>query len=226
MADQFFKLIGGTDPVGASVGKMLQGIGHDLRDVEPATGELGEISALVLSAQTRASLGNTVATDGVIGPVLLTGTGDEELTPPTIPQPPTGGSYNGYVPIQAFSMISQSGAVSVDGYEFVVGANGAGDYRTPHAWLDIATSANANVIGFIFGIQKFDTGLVSFSQRVTGERGAAQNLPSNISGGGFVISLEVGDRLSVWAACSITAELTVYDANLGLEMACPASLKP
>jgi len=225
MAD-FFKLIGGTDPAASSVGKMLQGIGHDLRDVEPATGELGEVSALVLMAQARASLGNTVATDGVKAGIALVGTGDEELPPPTVPQPPTGGAYNGYVHLDVLTMITQSGEVSVVGDSFIIGANGAGDYRTPHAWLDIAISTNGTVVGFVFGIEKFGTGLVSFSQRVTGERGAAQNLPSNISGGGFVEGLEAGDKLSMWAAASITTNLTIYDGNIGLEMACPALLKP
>jgi hypothetical protein len=174
---------------------------------------------------TRASLGNTVATDGLIGPVGLTGTGDEELPPPTTPQPPTGGAYNGYVELEGLKVITQSGEVSVVGHELIIGSGGAGDYRTPHAWLDISTDANNNVVGFVFGIEKAGTGLVSFSQRVTGERGSAQNQATNISGGGFVPSLEPGDKLSVWAAASLSCNLTIYDANLGLEMAVPASLK-
>ena len=218
-----FKLIGGSDPAVAPIGSMLQGIGHPLRDVEQSQGVDADIITMLL---TRASLGNTVATDGVIGPVALTGTGDEQLPPPNTPQPPTGGNYNGYVPIAAFSVITESGQTTVVDYEFVIGVNGAGDYRTPHAWLDIATSTNANVIGFVFGILKASDGLLYFSQRVTGERGAAQDLPSNISGGGFIENLEPGDRISVWAACSVSANLTIYDANLGIEMACPASLKP
>lgn len=44
-------------------------------------------------------------------------------------------------------------------------------------------------------------------------------------GGGFVSNLEAGDRLSVWGASSHTTNLTIYDANLGLEMAVHASLK-
>ena len=48
---------------------------------------------------------------------------------------------------------------------------------------------------------------------------------TNISGGGFIPGLEAGDKLSVWAAASLSTNLTIYDANLGLEMSVPASLK-
>jgi hypothetical protein len=191
-----------------------------LIDIKPV-----QQAEIVTMLNTRAAFGNTVAASGVLGPVSLTGTGNEQLPPPATAQPPTGGSYNGFVKVAAFQQIAAGGELSVVGGEFVVGAGGAGDYRTPHAWLDISTSANNNVLGFIFGIEKFGTGLVSFSQRVTGEKGAAQNLPTNISGGGFVEGLEPGDKISLWAACSVTADLTIYDGNIGLEMSCPASLK-
>lgn len=182
-------------------------------------------SALTTMINARASIGNTVSSTGIIGPIALTGTGDDELPPPAAAQPATGGSYNGYVELTGLNLITESGELSVDAGEIVVGTGGAGDYRTPHAWLDISTSANNNVIGFIFGIQKASDGLIYFSQRVTGERGAAQDQPSNISGGGFALSLEPGDRIGVWAAASLSCNLTIYDANLGVEMACPAALK-
>ena len=185
----------------------------------------GSEPAITTMINTRAQLGNTVASDGTIGPISLTGTGDDNLPPAATPQPPTGGAYNGYVELTGLSAISQDGEVSVVGHEMIIGSNGAGDYRTPHAWLDISTDANNNVVGFVFGIEKASSGLVSFSQRVTGERASAQNQATNISGGGFVPSLEPGDKISVWAASSLSCNLTIYDANLGLEMAVPASLK-
>lgn len=181
------------------------------------------ISSILTMLNTRAQLGNTVATDGIVGPVAITGTVDETLPPPTTPQPPTGGSYNGYVMIGGLSGISATGDISVVGADVVIGADG--DYRTPHAWLDVATTTNNTIIGFIFGIEKASTGLISFSQRVTGEQGSTQDQITNISGGGFIAGLEVGDKVSVWAAASQACSLYIHDANLGIEMACPASLK-
>jgi hypothetical protein len=182
-------------------------------------------NAIVIMANTRAEIGNTVLTDGIITPIALTGTGDINLPPPTDGQPVTGGDYNDYVELTGLSAILQSGEVSISGHQLVIDSQGAGDYRTPHAWLDISTNANNNVVGFIFGILKASDGLLYFSDRVTGERGSAQDQATNISGGGFVSGLEPGDKLSVWAASSISCNLTIYDANLGLEMACPAALK-
>ena len=180
---------------------------------------------VIMMLNTRAALGNTVSANGELGPIALVGTGNDYLMPPTDGQPVTGGNYNGYVELTTLSNIYQSGEVSVVGHQLVIGAGGAGDYRTPHAWLDVSTSANGNVVGFIFGILKASDGLLYFSDRVTGERGSAQDLATNISGGGFAIGLEEGDKISVWGASSVTSNLTIYDANLGLEMACPASLK-
>lgn len=195
---------------------------------EPSEMDEQFTNAVQVMLNTRAALGNTVLTGGTLGPIALTGTGDANLPPPTDGQPTTGGNYNNYVELTGLNLIYQNaaGEVSVSGHQFVIGSNGAGDYRTPHAWLDISTSANNNVIGFIFGILKASDGLLYFSDRVTGERGSAQDQATNISGGGFAIALEPGDKLSVWAAASVSCNLTIYDANLGIEMALPDALKP
>lgn len=194
-----------------------------LEEIRDATA--GATPAVTTMLRTRAALGNTVSATGAITPIALVGTGDENLPPPTDGQPTTGGNYNNYVELTGLNFIYQSGEVSVVGHQFVIGANGAGDYRTPHAWLDVSTSANNNVIGFIFGILKASDGLLYFSDRVTGERGSAQDQATNIAGGGFVSGLEPGDKLSVWAAASVTSNLSIYDANLGIEMSIPAVLK-
>lgn len=190
-----------------------------------AASDMSSINSLVTMLNTRAQLGNTVAANGVVGPISLTGTADEDLPPPSTAQPATGGSYNGYVEITGFTEISSSGELSIVGGEIVVSNDGAGDYRTPHAWLDIGMSTNNAVIGFIFGIKKASDGLIRFSQRVTGDRASEQDQRTNVSGGGFIPNLEPGDTISVWAASSLTGDLTIYDANLGLEMAVPAALK-
>lgn len=190
-------------------------------------------NAVIAMANTRAAIGNTVSSTGIITPIALVGTGDENLPPPTDGQPTTGGNYNNYVELTDLSFIYESGELSVSGHQIVVGSGGAGDYRTPHAWLNVSTDANGNVIGFIFGILRASDGLLYFSDRVTGERSSAQNQATNISGGGFIATpeasgltgLEDGDRVSVWAASSVSCDLSIYDANLGLEMALPEALK-
>jgi len=214
-----------SEVAGGGGGAVLSVTGDIVDNTDPINPVVSQSPGLITMLNTRASLGNTVATDGVIGPIVLVGTGDEALPPATTPQPPTGGAYNGYVELTGLSAITQSGELSIVAHEFIVGSAGDGDYRTPHAWLDVSTDTNNNVVGFVFGIEKAGTGLVSFSQRVTGERSSAQNQSTNISGGGFVPSLEAGDKLSVWAAASLSCNLTIYDANLGLEMAVPVSLK-
>jgi len=209
--------------VGGGGGAVLSVTGNLVDNSDPINPVVNMNADVTNMFNTRASLGNTVSATGIITPIALVGTGDETLPPPAVPQPPTGGAYNGYVELDGLSVITQSGSATVVAHEFIIGAGGAGDYRTPHAWLDISTNANNNIVGFIFGIER--AGLVSFSQRVTGERGSAQDQATNISGGGFIPGVQVGDKISVWAASSLSCNLTIYDANLGLEMACPASLK-
>ena len=202
-------------------------------NIIPNTGLWGTIAnlfnsnfdALTTTMSTRASIGNTVATSGVISPIALSGTGDVSLPPQTIPQPRVGGDYAGYVELTGLSLIGVStGEVSVVGNEFLIGANGGGNYRTPHAWLDISGDTTNTVVGFIFGIHKASDGLLYFSQRVTGEKVNSQNSSTNVGGGGFIPNLEAGDKISVWAASSSSTNLSVYDANLGLEMAIHSSI--
>jgi len=214
-----------SETAGQGGGAVLTVTGDLVDNTDPINPIVNQSPGLITMLNTRASLGNTVSVNGTIGPIALVGTADEDLPPPSTPQPPTGGAYNGYVELTGLSAITQAGEVSIVGHEMIIGSGGDGDYRTPHAWLDISTDTNNNVIGFVFGIEKFGTGLVIFSQRVTGERASAQDQATNISGGGFIPGLEAGDKLSVWAAASLSTNLTIYDANLGLEMSVPASLK-
>lgn len=184
----------------------------------------GDNSAIITTMQTRAAFGNTVDDTGVIQ-IALTGTGNSLLPPPATPQPETGGSYNGYERIVGLVQITASGELSVSGGALVVGTNGDGDYRTPHAWVDMSANQTATTVGFIFGIVKASDGLVHFSRRVTGSRMSAQDDRTNTSGGGFVIGLEAGDTLSMWVASDKTATITLYDLNIGLEMSIAESLK-
>lgn len=205
-------------------GAVLSVTGDSVDNTDPLRPIVNVDPNILIMLRTRAALGNTVSASGALGPIALLGTGDEALPPPS-PQPVVGGNYNGYIEITGLSMISQSGEISIAGSELIIGVDGGGDYRTPHAWLDISADANNNVVGFIFGIEKAGTGTIFFSPRVTGERVSAQNQSTNISGGGFISSLANGDRISVWGASSINCNLTIYDANLGLEMSIPSALK-
>ncbi len=186
--------------------------------------DVSSVSAIITTMETRASFGNTVANTGVIQ-ATLTGTGDALLPPPSAPQPETGGNYNGYVRVDGLVEISAMGELTVLNAALIVGTNGGGDYRAPHAWVDMSADTTATTVGFIFGIVKLSDGLVHFSQRVTGARMAAQDDLTNVSGGGFVFGLESGDTLSMWVAADKTAIVTIYDMNIGLEMAIHESLK-
>jgi len=187
-------------------------------DNKPAFG------AIITTMNTRAAMGNTVSDTGVLQAVL-TGTGDAFLPPPSTPQPETGGSYNGYVRVGGLVQIAASGELSVSSGALVIGSGGAGNYRAPHAWVGMSSSATATTVGFVFGIVKASDGLIHFSQRVTGGRMSAQDDLTNVSGGGFVDSLEPGDTLSMWVAADKTATVTIYDMNIGLEMSIAESLK-
>ena len=185
----------------------------------------GVDSAVLTTLQTRAAMGNTVTGGGAVISINLTGTGDSLLPPPATAQPETGGSYNGYEKVAGLVEIAASGEISISGGSFVIGTNGAGSYRTPHAWVDMSANQTATTVGFIFGIVKASDGLVHYSQRVTGSRMAAQDDRTNTSGGGFVDGLEDGDTLSMWVAADKTATITIYDMNIGLEMSIAESLK-
>ncbi len=182
---------------------------------------LTQLQALIAPLNDFGSFGNTVAdgtgipnTSGSIDVVFLGNGGDDLLTPPTTPQPVTGGSYNGYLKITGMAEIDSSGEVSVVSGEFLIGSAGAGSYNTPHAYLEVSSSTNNNNVGFIFGIER--SGFIHYSQRVTGARVVSSNDRVNISGGGNV-TLEVGDKLALWGCSEKAATISILDANLGLQ---------
>jgi hypothetical protein len=174
-----------------------------------------ELSELL---NTYASVGYTQKqSNGTNIPLVIngiTGTGNEDLTPPDNPQPMTGGDYKGFIKIAQFEEIDASESMTVVNGEIIIGQDG--DYYTSHAWLDISCTANGNNIGFIFGIER--AGQYIFSQRPTGMRASNGQDRTNISGGGFLATLESGDKLSVWVASEKDANITIYDANLGLNL--------
>lgn len=180
------------------------------------------VGKLIFAQKTHASMVHTVANGtGTTNPagvvvITLTGSGDELLTPPADGQPLTGGNYNGYVKLNIFTGDNVgAGALSVVNSEFVVGVGGEGQYETPHAYLGLSSSAQNNEVGVIFGIER--GGLYYYSQRATGQRMANSNAWTNISGGGDLPLFE-GDKVSVWVSSEKNADVSFYDANLGLRM--------
>lgn len=186
-----------------------------------------KLTDIISIVENRIAIGNTVSDGsgnpnqaGVLTVNLLGNGGDELLTPPASPQPVTGGNYNGYQPI-ALELIEQSGALIFDSGSILVGAGGGGKYRSSHAWIDMSSSAQANNVGFVFGVER--GGQLYFSARVTGDRLNQQNDRTNVSGGGFV-ELQEGDKLTLWGCSELASTVTIYDANLGLEMTLPEVL--
>tara|TARA_R110002020_G_scaffold285396_2_gene500923 strand:+ start:1064 stop:1750 length:687 start_codon:yes stop_codon:yes gene_type:complete len=188
-------------------------------DRTPMQDEVVSKSDLIKLFNTRAAMGNTVKTDGIISKPM-TGVGSPTLTPPDNPQPLTGGDYAGYVPITEFAIISEGGDLYVVDSQILVGADG--DYGSSHAWVDSSSSLNNNQLSYIFCIER--SGQLIFSERPTGTRAFNGADRTNIGGGGFLDGLVAGDKISVWVAVESSATIEIYDANLGLEMKCPANL--
>ncbi len=168
---------------------------------------------------TRCEIGNTSKTSGDIS-IVITGTGSEDLYPPDNPQPVTGGDYEGFVKVTGLQSLSEKGGLSVSGSDIVVGI--AGDYYTTRAFLDLSSGNNANNVGFIIAIER--SGFITFSERTIGARASNSDDRTNVSGGGFLDGLEVGDKISVWVASEKNTTLTIFDANLGVNLRAPASL--
>ena len=168
-------------------------------------------------ANTYVAYGYTQATatngDALVVPVAV-GTGTKSLTPPNSPQPLTGGDYNGYIKINDFVVIEESGGLSVSNGEVIVAT--AGNYYTSNAWIDVSTSVNATTLGFLFAIER--NGQYSFSGRPVGSRGFNSDNRTNISGGGFLNNMQPGDKVSIWVASENASNLTIYDCNVAINM--------
>ena len=150
-------------------------------------------------------------------PIVITGvvgTGSNDLTPPDSPQPVTGGDYNGYVKIENFVEIAASETLTVSNSEIVIGQDG--NYFSSHAWIDVSSSINTNTLGLVFCIERGSQ--LIFSARPVGTRGFNGNNRTNLSGGGFLDNLEDGDKISVWIGSEGTADISIYDCNVGINL--------
>jgi len=168
-------------------------------------------------ANTYAAFGYTQKTSASGLPLLITGVvgiGSNNLTPPDSPQPITGGDYNGYVKIENFVEIAANETLTVSNSEIVIGQ--AGNYFSSHAWIDVSSSINTNTLGLVFCIERGSQLL--FSARPVGTRGFNGNNRTNLSGGGFLDGLEVGDKISVWIGSEDSADLSIYDCNVGINL--------
>jgi hypothetical protein len=188
-------------------------------DRQAMSDEVVSKSDLLDVFNTHCQIGNTSKVDGAIT-ISVTGTGTDDLYPPDNPQPTTGGDYEGYVKITDLSLISEKGGLSIANSEVTIGI--AGDYYTSHAYLDASSALNTNNIGFTIAVER--SGNLNFQQRAVGSRGFNGDNRTNISGGGFLPNLLVGDKLSVWVASAGTTTITVHDANLGINLRAPSSL--
>jgi hypothetical protein len=198
---------------------VVSGLLQVMLDKAAMLDEVIPASDLLAIFNTRCEMGNTSKTSGDID-IVITGTGSEDLYPPDNPQPVTGGDYEGFVKVTGLQSLSEKGGLSVSGSDMVVGI--AGDYYTSHAFLDLSSGSNANNVGFIIAIER--TGFITFSERTIGARASNAADRTNVSGGGFLDGLEVGDKISVWVASEKNTTLTIFDANLGVNLRAPASL--
>ena len=161
------------------------------------------------------SFGYTQATATNKEPLIVpiaNGTGTSDLFPPSSPQPVTGGDYNGYIKINGFVSIEESGTLSVSNGDVVIGMSG--DYFTSNAWIDVSCSVNTTTLGFLFSIERNDEYI--FSGRPVGSRGFNGDNRTNISGGGLLSNLQAGDKVGVWVASENASNITVYDCNIAI----------
>ena len=168
-----------------------QGVANSISPTDQANDTLQPILDAALMTDefnevmiTYAALGYTQKQGASTVPLVvsgLTGTGNEDLTPPDSPQPLTGGDYKGFEKITGFVEIEASGSLTIVNSEIIISQDG--DYYSTHAWLDVSCDTNQNNIGFIFGIERGSQ--IIFSQRPTGMRGSNGQDRTNISGGGF-----------------------------------------
>lgn len=168
-------------------------------------------------ANTYAAFGYTQKTSASGLPILISGIvgiGSNNLTPPDSPQPVTGGNYNGYVKIEGFVQIAASESLTVSNSEIVIGQDG--NYFSSHAYIDVSSSINTNTLGLVFCIERGSQLL--FSTRPVGTRGFNGNNRTNLSGGGFLDNLENGDKISVWIGSEGTADISIYDCNVGINL--------
>lgn len=198
---------------------VVSGLLQVMLDKAAMLDEVISASDLLAIFNTRCEMGNTSKTSGDID-IVITGTGSEDLYPPDNPQPVTGGDYEGFVKVTGLQSLSEKGGLSVSGSDMVVGI--AGDYYTSHAFLDLSSGSNANNVGFIIAVER--SGFITFSERTIGARASNAADRTNVSGGGFLDGLEVGDKISVWVASEKNTTLTIFDANLGVNLRAPASL--
>jgi hypothetical protein len=110
--------------------------------------------------------------------------------------------------------IAASETLTVSNSEIVIGQDG--NYFSSHAWIDVSSSINTNTLGLVFCIERGSQ--LIFSARPVGTRGFNGNNRTNLSGGGFLDNLEDGDKISVWIGSEGTADISIYDCNVGINL--------
>lgn len=166
----------------------------------------GLLSWLNLFFQFKPQACNITVTNNETNTYTVTGTGTDQLVPPT-----------GYVQIGNFSL-----TVGSTNHDFVL--NSGNELVVPDAgyydidgWLNFRHSTNGSTVAAVFGFDfPSNPGVIVYSPRPTG-----LNVPNNgrlgiVSGGGSA-QLEAGTKVSVWIASDNSGTVTIPNANLRIK---------
>lgn len=136
----------------------------------------------------------------------VTGTGTDQLVPPT-----------GYIPLTGFTMASGSTGndfVYTAQDELVVPDDG---YYDIDGWMSFRHTVNNSTVAVIFGFEfASDPGNIVYSPRPTAMETPRNDRLGLLSGGGAA-QLSTGDKITVWIASNNSGTVTCPNATLRIK---------
>lgn len=179
----------------------------DLLPDSPA-GEISHLNAREkvneLAAFANAPYINVTVTQNELNTYSVTGTGDNRLYPPSVPQPIVGGDYEGYVQVGNLENDNNYLMTVADGINITIPQTGR--YRVD-GFADFAHSSNNATVAFVFAI---NTGSdFVFSQRPVRHRVPNGADYANMAGEGVIMASDASWTTSLWVASDVSGIITV-----------------
>jgi len=139
--------------------------------------------------------------------VLVTGTGDAELVPPT-----------GYALVSGYTEAAKVGnLLSVSGGQCVVGTLPPGDWVIKgDGYLDVSHSANNSHAGVAFGITR--NAATTLTPRTVHGLLPSQADIANLCGRGTVTDIQSGDAIDVRVASDNTGTISAHSSNVNFAL--------
>lgn len=141
----------------------------------------------------------------------MVGTGDDNLWPPSTPQPLTGGVYNGYQKVTNFQVNDSIRMTLENNEDVIINEQGRYDFMGS---LSMRHSANNSVSAFVFAIEV--DGFYIFNGRPVKAKLPNGDDPANLSGGG-VLKAQKGWKVSLWCASDKSGTLMVDTSEITIK---------